>query len=267
MAKSLIQRPNDRLNTQCLSKGNSSPKPYLRKTPSFLRPSGRFKVNHCLKSMDGTLSPGNIDIRPTRHCRECFTVRFCGPPPSERLLFPLMRTKLNKFPAVTVVHDGNFVGVVAPSTEIASRAVKAIRAEWKAEPQPSNKELFEYLKKNATEGKDPTGDASRYEVGSLDKAWASADHRLQQTYTISYIAHAPLEPRAALAQWSGDNLTVWTGTQRPFGVRSELAEAFRIPEEQCSRGDAGYGIGLRGQAHRRRSHRSSATGAGCEAAS
>jgi nicotinate dehydrogenase subunit B len=134
--------------------------------------------------------------------------------------------------AVTVVHDGNFVGVVAPSVEIASRAVNAIRAEWKAEPQPSNKELFEYLKKNADEGKDPTGDASRYEAGSVEKAQASADHRLQQTYTISYIAHAPLEPRAALAQWSGDNLTVWTGTQRPFGVRSELAEAFRIPEER-----------------------------------
>jgi isoquinoline 1-oxidoreductase len=54
---------------------------------------------------------------------------------------------------------------------------------------------------------------------------------LQADYTVSYIAHAPLEPRAALAQWSGDKLTVWTGTQRPFGVRGELAEAFRIREE------------------------------------
>jgi isoquinoline 1-oxidoreductase len=40
----------------------------------------------------------------------------------------------------------------------------------------------------------------------------------------------PLEPRAAVAEWSGDKLTVWTGTQRPFGVRDEIAEAFRIPE-------------------------------------
>jgi CO/xanthine dehydrogenase Mo-binding subunit len=71
----------------------------------------------------------------------------------------------------------------------------------------------------------------RYETGAIDKALASADHRLQQTYTVAYIAHAPLELRTAVAQWSGDNLTVWTGTQRPFGVRSELAEAFRIPED------------------------------------
>ncbi len=133
---------------------------------------------------------------------------------------------------VTVVHDGNFVGVAAPSAEIATRAIAAIHAEWKSQPQPSNKELFEYLKKTATAGNDPTGDESRYEVGSVEKALAAADHPLQQTYTVSYIAHAPLEPRVALAQWVGDKLTVWAGTQRPFGVRSELAEAFRIPEER-----------------------------------
>ena len=42
----------------------------------------------------------------------------------------------------------------------------------------------------------------------------------------------PLEPRAAVAEWQDGKLTVWTGTQRPFGVRSELAEAFRIPEDR-----------------------------------
>ena len=33
-----------------------------------------------------------------------------------------------------------------------------------------------------------------------------------------------------MAEWKDGKLTVWTGTQRPFGVRSELAGAFRIPE-------------------------------------
>lgn len=50
--------------------------------------------------------------------------------------------------------------------------------------------------------------------------------------TVAYIAHAPLEPRAAVAEWSEGKLTVWTGTQRPFGVRSDLAAAFRIPESR-----------------------------------
>jgi isoquinoline 1-oxidoreductase len=132
---------------------------------------------------------------------------------------------------VTAVHDGNFVGVAAPSTEAASAALAAIHADWKSEPQPSSKELFDYLKKNLGEGRDPPDDGDLYEVGSVDQALASAVHRLQQTYTVSYIAHVPLEPRAAAAKWDGDNLTVWTGTQRPFGVRTELAEAFHLPED------------------------------------
>jgi isoquinoline 1-oxidoreductase len=136
-----------------------------------------------------------------------------------------------KMAGVTVVHDGTFLGVAAVDEETASRAVAAIHAEWKPEPQPSHKEIFEYLKRNVVEEKGRDG-SSGFEVGSTEAGLGAADHRLEQTYTVAYIAHAPLEPRAALAQWSGNHLTVWTGTQRPFGVRSELAQAFRIPEEQ-----------------------------------
>jgi isoquinoline 1-oxidoreductase len=42
----------------------------------------------------------------------------------------------------------------------------------------------------------------------------------------------PLEPRAAVAEWAEDKLTVWTGTQRPFGVRAELVSALRLPEDR-----------------------------------
>ena len=128
-----------------------------------------------------------------------------------------------------VVHDGDFLGVAAPTSDLASAAAEAIHAEWKSEPQPSSKELFEYLKKNAEKGS--SDDEDRTETGQVDAALGSADHKLQATYTVSYIAHVPLEPRAALAKWDGDRLTVWTGTQRPFGVRGQLAEAFRIPED------------------------------------
>ncbi|NDQ57977.1 MAG: molybdopterin-dependent oxidoreductase [Acidipila sp.] len=139
-----------------------------------------------------------------------------------------------QMPGVTVVHDGNFIGVAAASTELASRAAAAIHAEWKSKPQSSNKELFEYLKKNSIEKKERAvgGESSRIESGSMENGLKSATHRLQQSYTVEYIAHCPLEPRSATAQWSGENVTVWTGTQRPFGVRGELAEAFRIPEER-----------------------------------
>src|SRR5439155_10054511 len=45
-------------------------------------------------------------------------------------------------PGVTVVHDGDFVGVAAPTEQAAAQALAAIRAEWKPVPQPSEDELF-----------------------------------------------------------------------------------------------------------------------------
>ena len=66
----------------------------------------------------------------------------------------------------------------------------------------------------------------------METGLAAADHTLKATYTIAYIAHAPLEPRAAVAEWKEGKLTVWTGTQRPFGVRGDLALAFELPQEK-----------------------------------
>lgn len=153
-------------------------------------------------------------------------------PPAFGATLVSVDTKTAEQMGATVVRDGDFVGVAAPTSELATAAVAAIHAEWKSEPQISNKELFDYLKHNPSEGNDPTGDGDRYDTGNFDTALASADHKLRATYTLPYIAHVPLEPRAALAKWDGDNVTVWTGTQRPFGVRGQLAEAFRIPEDQ-----------------------------------
>jgi CO/xanthine dehydrogenase Mo-binding subunit len=137
-------------------------------------------------------------------------------------------------PGVKVVVDGNFIGVAAPNPEIANRAAKAIVADWRSENQPSEAELFDLLRKPAPErrgGGEGGGRGSRSQ-GSIADGLAAADKKLSATYTVAYIAHAPLEPRAAVAEWSGDKLTVWTGTQRPFGVRGELAEAFHISEDK-----------------------------------
>jgi len=132
-------------------------------------------------------------------------------------------------PGVKVVTDGNFIGVVAPDQQSATKAANAIAVDWKSPGQPSNAELFDLLRKPTnTSGR---GGGSRPQ-GSIADGLAAADKKLEQTYTVAYIAHAPLEPRAAVAEWNGDKLTVWTGTQRPFGVRSELAEAFHISEDK-----------------------------------
>ena len=134
-------------------------------------------------------------------------------------------------PGVTVVQDGSFVGVTAPSLPGATRALASIRAEWDEVPQPSEAAIEDYLRSHPSAGHGWEGPV-RQETGDVERALATAEIRLDATYTAAYIAHVPLETRAALAEWDGDRLTVWTGTQRPFGVREQLAGALGIPQER-----------------------------------
>jgi isoquinoline 1-oxidoreductase len=141
-------------------------------------------------------------------------------------LVSLDASDAEKLPGVRVVRDGDFVGVAAPDAGTAARAVAALHAKWnEVAGQPSRSEIFDYLRARAEPGED------RQAGGSMD-ALESADARTKATYTVEYIAHSPLETRAAAADWKDGKLTVWTGTQRPFAVREELAEALRIPADK-----------------------------------
>lgn len=124
-------------------------------------------------------------------------------------------------PGVTVVQEGSgFIGVTAPTSHAAADALAALQAQWRNPgPHVSEGALFAHLRSTAR-GAPPAPSTE------------STSGALAQTYTVAYLAHAPLEPRAAVAEWTApDRLTVWTGSQRPFGVRDELALAFSLPAE------------------------------------
>jgi nicotinate dehydrogenase subunit B len=131
-------------------------------------------------------------------------------------------------PGVVLVHDGDFVGAAAPTAAAAEAALAKVRVQWKEVPQISDSEIFSYLKKNAQPAQE---ERFRKSKGSVAEGLAAAAQKLEASYTVAYIAHAPLEPRAAVAQWSDGKLTVWMGTQRPFAVRDDLADIFHVPEK------------------------------------
>jgi CO/xanthine dehydrogenase Mo-binding subunit len=134
-------------------------------------------------------------------------------------------------PGVVVVRDGDFAGVAAPTERLARRAAAAIKAEWRL-PQglPSSSTIYDHLRKTESAGGGRGSAPSQ--SGDVTAARSAAARTFDATYHIPYIAHVPLEPRSAVAEWTDGKLTVWTGTQRPFGVRSELAAAFRVPEDR-----------------------------------
>jgi isoquinoline 1-oxidoreductase len=122
-------------------------------------------------------------------------------------------------PDVSVVQDNQFVAVAAPTSHVATRALNELAktAQWEPVPHPSSAELFDYIRRHARVPENPFADAL-----------VKAAQKLQETYHVAYVQHAPMEPRAAVAEWEGGKLTVWMATQNPFGCRGEIAKAFGI---------------------------------------
>jgi isoquinoline 1-oxidoreductase len=138
-------------------------------------------------------------------------------------------------PDVKVIRDGGFVGVVGPTEQAAANALALIKAEWETTPQVSAKDLFKHFKERVGRGGGKGGFGGRggpTNVGSMDAGLKAADQTVKTAYTVAYIAHAPLEPRAAVAEWTDGKLTVWTGTQRPFGVKSDLVGMLGVPADK-----------------------------------
>jgi isoquinoline 1-oxidoreductase len=142
-------------------------------------------------------------------------------------------------PGTIVVRDGDFVGVAAPTSLRAAQAITKLEkhASWQESPHPSSSEVYEHLRRHTRgEPRNP-----------FAEELAKATRTLKQTYHVAYVQHAPLEPRAAVAEWRDGHLTVWTGTQNPFGVRSELMRAFHLPEERVRVVVPDFGAGFGGK--------------------
>ncbi len=109
-----------------------------------------------------------------------------------------------------IVRDGDFIGCAAKTSWQASelRDALARRCQWNKTAQTSSEELFDHFKQTA---RNPDRGGS-----DLSAALAGAAHKIQNRYTIAYVQHAPMEPRAAVAEWDDGKLTVWTGTQQPL---------------------------------------------------
>ncbi len=150
-------------------------------------------------------------------------------PPSYRAkLLEFDGSVAERLPGVAaVVREGDLIAVLAENDEQAEMAARVVSAHWEEQAgQPSRFDMPQLLVESASES------MTMQEAGSLDEGFRAADHVLEATYYVPYISNAPMEPKASLAMWEGGHLTIWAGTQRPFGLRQELASHFGLPEDQ-----------------------------------
>jgi CO/xanthine dehydrogenase Mo-binding subunit len=142
------------------------------------------------------------------------------------------------------------VAVAAPTLREADEALQLVEVEYEELPavfdvleavEPEAVLVHETMKVSSNEaayfGLRPqpgTNVCHRFRIrsGDPETAFAAAEVIVDETFRVAGAQHAHMEPHASLARWRGDGLELWTGTQTPFNVRSDLGRIFGIDPAQ-----------------------------------
>ena len=150
--------------------------------------------------------------------------RILRPPVHGATLKSVDTSEAEKIEGVRVVKEGDLIAVLHEHPDVAEAALQKVRAQFDLPTaEVDDKTIFEHLLKVAPEGRTA---ASK---GDLQKGAELASTVIEGTYYNSYVAHAPMEPHAAVAQIEGDKATVWASTQGPFRAKEEVAAALGFP--------------------------------------
>lgn len=141
-------------------------------------------------------------------------------------------TATERLAGVRVVRDGDLLAAIAGDMTTARRAAALVTAEWAPEALTPQSEWAALFRRTAVEPVEQP--RARYPPllrrGDVVVGLAAAVRRLSAVYEVAPIAHVPLEPRAAIAEWHDDGVTVHSGVQAPFLCRQEVAKALEVAE-------------------------------------
>ena len=148
------------------------------------------------------------------------------PPAHGAKLIGVDVSEAEKIKGVKVVREGDFVAVLHETPDGAAEGLRMIRAEFdELATGIDDKNIYEHFLKNA-----PPAEVAE-EAGSLESGEKASAELFEKNYYNAYVAHAPMEPHAAVAQVSGGKAEVWASTQTPFRLRDQVAEALGFSSE------------------------------------
>jgi aerobic carbon-monoxide dehydrogenase large subunit len=149
-----------------------------------------------------------------------------------------------------VCHVGQAVAVVVGDDKYAVvDAAEDVIVEY--DPLPVVVDMEKALEEGAPLVHDDLGTNKTHEWslagGDVEQGFADADVVIERRIVNHRTAGAPIEPRAALAEWHGDRVTLWTTTQIPHILRLQLAVMLGIAEDRLRvvAPDVGGGFGTK----------------------
>jgi CO/xanthine dehydrogenase Mo-binding subunit len=139
--------------------------------------------------------------------------------------------------------EGEVIAAVAAAdAATAQRAVDAIVVEYEALPVVHDLEAAvadgsplvhegwaDYGAMDALVRTPNVASFSSITKGDAAAAMAGAARVVTSRYVADASHAAPIEPRAVVAQWEGNKVTIWTSTQVPFDARAGVCETLELP--------------------------------------
>jgi isoquinoline 1-oxidoreductase beta subunit len=123
------------------------------------------------------------------------------------------------------------VAVLADNTWAAMQGRKKLKIEW--EKSPHSVWTSDAYKKELQETARKPGKVVR-ENGNVDAAFASGGKIVEAEYYAPLLAHASMEPPAALAVYRDGKVEAWAATQNPQGARDAIAQAVGLKKEDVT---------------------------------
>jgi isoquinoline 1-oxidoreductase beta subunit len=121
------------------------------------------------------------------------------------------------------------IAVVASNTWAAIEGRRKLAIEWEAGAHGSYTS-GPYMEEMIATSEAP-GTSAR-DQGDVDSAFAGAAKRVARTYTQAHIAHIPMEPPAAIANYTAEGLEIWAPVQSPYTARTDTAAALDLDPEK-----------------------------------
>ena len=179
---------------------------------SFKRNDSKIKVTGEAKYTGDMKLPGMVFARIVR------------PKSLSGKLVSVDYSEAEKIPGTTVVRDGDLVGVLNENYFLAGKALEKVKAEYSYdEISVNNENIFDSMLKA-----DSTADVET-SAGDLEAGFRECVKVIETEIHDPFIAHAFIEPHAALANFEKGKLTVWASSQTPYPLQDSLAERFSMP--------------------------------------
>src|SRR6267378_445445 len=123
------------------------------------------------------------------------------------------------------------VAVLADNTWAAMQGKKKLKIDWEKSPHAAwNSDDY---KKELQETARKPGKVVR-ENGNVDEAFAKGGKIVEAEYYTPLLAHASMEPPAALAVYRDGKVEAWAATQNPQGARDAIAQALGLKKEDVT---------------------------------